>query len=102
MSTPTMTPSSAVARSGATHLLFPGTVQGLVRGETGSNVDVRAGTGRSIPAPWEGTMSLAAADTASNAVLVTAALLGIASVVVLITVLKVHPFLALILGSAVL
>jgi gluconate:H+ symporter, GntP family len=44
----------------------------------------------------------AAASTPSNSVLVTAALLGIAAVVVLITWLKVHPFLALILGSAVL
>src|SRR3954465_4669833 len=40
--------------------------------------------------------------TSSNALLVLAALLGIATVVVLITVVKVHPFLALILGSAVL
>ena len=40
--------------------------------------------------------------TASNGVLVLAALLGIATVVVLITWLKMHPFLALILGSAVL
>jgi GntP family gluconate:H+ symporter len=40
--------------------------------------------------------------TSSSPLLVTAALLGIAVVVVLITVLKVHPFLALILGSAVL
>jgi gluconate:H+ symporter, GntP family len=40
--------------------------------------------------------------TSSSPLLVTAALLGIAAVVVLITVLKVHPFLALILGSAVL
>lgn len=41
-------------------------------------------------------------QAAGSPVLVTAALLGIAAVVVLITVLKVHPFLALILGSAVL
>jgi GntP family gluconate:H+ symporter len=40
--------------------------------------------------------------TSSSPLLVVAALLGIATVVVLITVLKVHPFLALILGSAVL
>jgi GntP family gluconate:H+ symporter len=40
--------------------------------------------------------------TSSSPLLVLAALLGIAVVVVLITVLKVHPFLALILGSAVL
>jgi GntP family gluconate:H+ symporter len=44
----------------------------------------------------------AAASTPSNPVLVTAALLGIATVVILITWLKVHPFLALILGSGVL
>jgi GntP family gluconate:H+ symporter len=50
-------------------------------------------------------MSVLAAEvdhTSSSPLLVTAALLGIATVVVLITVLKVHPFLALILGSAVL
>jgi GntP family gluconate:H+ symporter len=40
--------------------------------------------------------------TSSDGSLIAAALLGIAAVVVLITVLKVHPFLALILGSAVL
>jgi gluconate:H+ symporter, GntP family len=40
--------------------------------------------------------------TSSSPLLVVAALLGIAVVVVLITALKVHPFLALILGSAVL
>src|SRR3978361_2477351 len=40
--------------------------------------------------------------TSSSPLLVVAALLGIAVVVVLITVLKVHPFLALIIGSAVL
>src|SRR5918912_2679736 len=47
---------------------------------------------------------LPAADPpkAGTAQLVLAALLGIAVVVVLITVLKVHPFLALILGSAAL
>jgi len=39
---------------------------------------------------------------AGNGQLVLACLLGIATVVVLITVLKVHPFLSLILGSAVL
>ena len=42
------------------------------------------------------------AHTSSSPLLVTAALVGIAVVVVLITVLKVHPFLSLILGSAVL
>jgi GntP family gluconate:H+ symporter len=52
-------------------------------------------------------MILAADDTTiahthSHPLLAAAALLGIATVVVLITVLKVHPFLALILGSAVL
>src|SRR4051794_38206779 len=50
-------------------------------------------------------MSVLAAQgdhTSSQPLLVVAALLGIATVVVLITVLKVHPFLALILGSAVL
>jgi gluconate:H+ symporter, GntP family len=48
--------------------------------------------------------SLVAADapTAGTAQLVLAALLGIGAVVVLITVVKMHPFLALILGSAVL
>ena len=46
---------------------------------------------------------LAAADTgASDTRLVLAAILGIAVVVVLITWLKVHPFLALILGSLLL
>src|SRR3954468_2658757 len=40
--------------------------------------------------------------TSNSTLLVLAALLGIATVVVLITVFKVHPFLALILGSAVL
>ena len=40
--------------------------------------------------------------TSSSGLLVTAALVGIAVVVLLITVLKVHPFLALIIGSAVL
>jgi GntP family gluconate:H+ symporter len=47
---------------------------------------------------------IAAADapSASNGLLIVAAVLGIAVVVVLITWLKVHPFLALILGSAVL
>jgi GntP family gluconate:H+ symporter len=43
-----------------------------------------------------------AATDASDGRLVTAAVLGIAAVVVLITVVKMHPFLALILGSAVL
>src|SRR3978361_1490494 len=50
-------------------------------------------------------MNVLAADvghTGSHPLLVIAALLGIAVVVVLITVLKVHPFLALIIGSAVL
>ncbi|SEO60061.1 GntP family permease [Trujillonella endophytica] len=40
--------------------------------------------------------------TDSDTQLIVAALLGIAAVVVLITVLKVHPFVSLILGSAVL
>jgi len=44
----------------------------------------------------------AAAPKAGTAQLIVAALLGIAVVVVLITVLKMHPFLALIIGSAVL
>ena len=48
------------------------------------------------------TLAAEAAHSDSNAVLILAALLGIATVVVLITWLKVHPFLALILGSAVL
>jgi gluconate:H+ symporter, GntP family len=43
-----------------------------------------------------------AAPSDNNTVLVLAALLGIATVVVLITWQRVHPFLALILGSAVL
>jgi GntP family gluconate:H+ symporter len=50
-------------------------------------------------------MNLLAAEvghTSSSPLLVAAALLGIAVVVLLITVLKVHPFLALIVGSAVL
>jgi GntP family gluconate:H+ symporter len=46
---------------------------------------------------------LAAIDHTDNSTqLILAALLGIATVVVLITVLKVHPFVSLILGSAVL
>src|SRR3954453_16422875 len=46
---------------------------------------------------------LAAVDHTSNdALLILAALLGIAAVVVLITVLKVHPFVSLIIGAAVL
>ncbi len=51
-----------------------------------------------------GTAILAASTTtsANHAQLVTAALLGIATVVLLITWLKVHPFIALIIGSAVL
>jgi GntP family gluconate:H+ symporter len=48
------------------------------------------------------TVLAAAEASASNTVLILAALLGIGTVVVLITWLKVHPFLALILGSAVL
>jgi gluconate:H+ symporter, GntP family len=48
------------------------------------------------------TAADAAASHPSNTVLILAALLGIATVVLLITWLKVHPFLALILGSAVL
>lgn len=47
-------------------------------------------------------MTLAAAASENNTVLLLAALLGIATVVVLITWLKVHPFRSLILGSAVL
>jgi len=50
-------------------------------------------------------MTTLAADighTGSQPLLVVAAVVGIAVVVVLITVLKVHPFLALIVGSAVL
>jgi GntP family gluconate:H+ symporter len=43
-----------------------------------------------------------ALQTAGDTRLIIAAILGIAAVVVLITWLKVHPFLALILGSAVL
>ena len=43
-----------------------------------------------------------AARSAGDPQLVAAALLGIATVVLLITQLRVHPFLALILGSAVL
>jgi len=48
--------------------------------------------------------SLLAADapSAGTGQLILAAVLGIAAVVVLITVVKMHPFLALILGSAVL
>src|SRR3954453_13518666 len=46
---------------------------------------------------------LAAVDhTSSHALLIAAALLGIATVVVLIVWLKVHPFVSLIIGSAVL
>jgi gluconate:H+ symporter, GntP family len=48
------------------------------------------------------TVLAAVHHTGSHPLLVVAALLGIATVVVLITVLKVHPFLALIIGSAVL
>src|SRR3954452_22865479 len=40
--------------------------------------------------------------TSNDALLILAALLGIATVVVLIVVLKVHPFVSLIIGSAVL
>src|SRR3954453_9326949 len=49
-------------------------------------------------------VSLVAADapSAGNAQLLLAAVLGIAVVVLLITVVKMHPFLALILGSGVL
>ena len=50
-------------------------------------------------------VALAAAEKATDASdgrLISAAILGIATVVVLITVVKMHPFLALILGSAVL
>jgi gluconate:H+ symporter, GntP family len=48
------------------------------------------------------TVAADVAHTSSSALLIAAALLGIAAVVLLITVLKVHPFVALILGSAVL
>ena len=48
------------------------------------------------------TLAAEVDHTGSEPLLVTAALLGIAVVVVLITVLKVHPFLSLIVGSAVL
>jgi gluconate:H+ symporter, GntP family len=48
------------------------------------------------------TLAAAAAHSDNNSVLLLAALLGIATVVVLITWAKVHPFLALILGSGVL
>ena len=54
-----------------------------------------------LPAP----LVLAAAEPATAAPagqLITAALIGIALIVVLITWGKVHPFLALMLGSAVL
>jgi GntP family gluconate:H+ symporter len=44
----------------------------------------------------------AAATASSNPQLITAAVLGIATVVVLITWAKLHPFLALIIGSGVL
>jgi GntP family gluconate:H+ symporter len=47
-------------------------------------------------------MTLALAPSSNHTVLVVAALLGIATVVVLITWLRVHPFLALIIGSGVL
>ena len=47
-------------------------------------------------------ITAAAANPPSNTILILAALLGIGTVVVLITILKMHPFLALILGSAVL
>jgi len=47
-------------------------------------------------------ITAAAANPPSNTILILAALLGIGTVVGLITVLKMHPFLALILGSAVL
>jgi GntP family gluconate:H+ symporter len=48
------------------------------------------------------TVLAAAAAAGSDFQLVLAAILGIAAVVLLITVLKVHPFLALILGSLLL
>ena len=44
-------------------------------------------------------LDAAAKTTAGDPRLVTAALVGIAVVVVLITVARIHPFLALILGS---
>ena len=51
-----------------------------------------------------GTISLAAADEpyAGDGVLVVACVVGILAVVLLITVAKLHPFLSLMLGSAVL
>src|SRR4051794_24377102 len=57
-----------------------------------------------MSAPEIAMHSLLAADAppAGTAQLVLAAVLGIAAVVVLITVVKMHPFLSLILGSAVL
>jgi GntP family gluconate:H+ symporter len=49
------------------------------------------------------TLLAAAAPASGDSTrLILAAVLGIAAVVLLITWLKVHPFLALILGSAVL
>lgn len=45
------------------------------------------------------SMQLAAAQTTSSAWLVSAALIGIALIVVLITYFKVHPFLSLTLGA---
>src|SRR4051794_13892774 len=48
------------------------------------------------------TVLAAGSSVGHNAQLIAAVLLGIATVVVLISWLKVHPFLALVLGSAVL
>lgn len=52
--------------------------------------------------PLAGVLAAAGTPAAGDAQLVVAALLGIATVVVLITVLRVHPFLSLVIGSAVL
>lgn len=58
----------------------------------------------SLPLELPGTVALAAADEpyAGDGVLVVACVVGILAVVLLITVAKVHPFLSLMLGSAVL
>jgi GntP family gluconate:H+ symporter len=48
------------------------------------------------------TTLLAASSSAHNARIIVAVLLGIATVVLLITMVKMHPFLSLVLGSAVL
>ncbi len=58
----------------------------------------------SLPLDLPGAVALAAADEpyAGDGVLVVACVVGILAVVLLITVAKVHPFLSLMLGSAVL